>query len=109
MKAGLISELSRNVICSGFEKSRVGPTRNRSALGWKVFSVRVPARVDANTTLPSGANAGSKLWTLTPAPPTVRPLSLVSWVQRPAATSSIQRSSPDEAPTRAANTTFVPS
>ena len=57
----------------------------------------------------SGANAGSKLWTRTFVPDTIRPLSFVSWVQVPPATSSIQRSSPLAAPGRAAKTTFVPS
>jgi hypothetical protein len=61
MNAGEISELSRNVICSGFEKSRPGPTRYRFELGCAVYSVHEPARVDANTTLPSGAKTGSKL------------------------------------------------
>ena len=57
----------------------------------------------------SGANTGSKLCTRTLVPLTIRPASLVSLVQVPPATSSIQRSSPLAAPGRAAKTTLVAS
>src|SRR6266496_1075509 len=107
MNAGEISELSRNVICSGFEKSRSGLTRYRFELGCAVYNVHDPARVDANTTLPSGAKTGSKLCTRTLL--ARRPPSLVSWRQVPPATSSSQRSRPLVALGRAAKITLVPS
>ena len=107
MNAGDSSELSRKVICWGFEKSSAGPTRKRSALGRKFLSVSVPARVDANTTLPSGANTGSKLCTRTLGVPIIRPASLVSRLQVPAPTSSSHRSRPVAAPTRAAKMSLL--
>lgn len=71
---GLSSELVRNVSCSGLLPS--GAIRHRSEAGKNSLRLRTgpvtppawaPPRVDANTiALPSGPQAGSKLWTLMP-------------------------------------------
>ena len=108
MNAGAISELSSQVICSGFAKSPPGATRNRSELGRRFLSVIDPARVDANTMVPSGANTGSKLCTRTSFD--VLPPSVVSLRQVPVPPPSITyRFRPSDAPARAAKISCVPS